>query len=79
MDVELGGWIMEGEQGTTVEISPHTGYAQDSTIITSDDGSPTDEDLQQLEKKLGKENVYRVKTKPRGEMANTTRSRDGIG
>jgi len=44
--IELGGWRMEGQHGPVAEVAPHTGYAQDSTIIEADDGLPTEEDVQ---------------------------------
>lgn len=84
---------MEGQHGPVAEVAPHTGFAQDSTIIEADSGAPTEEDLQRRkeieEKKKGEEDGVRssatttataavVKTKPRGEgEAKTTRSRDG--
>ena len=46
--VELGGWRMEGQHGPVVEVAPHTGYAQDSTIIDADPGAPTEEELKRL-------------------------------
>ena len=114
--IELGGWRMEGQHGPVAEVAPHTGFAQDSTIIEADDGLPTEEDVQkrkeiEAKKKTKKENesVTKLlpsssssassreekkndtaspttiatttaavqKTKPRGEEAKTTRSRDG--
>lgn len=46
--VELGGWRMEGQHGPVVEVAPHKGYAQDSTIIDADPGAPTEEELKRL-------------------------------
>ena len=34
--IELGGWRTEGQHGPVVEVAPHAGYAQDSTIIEAD-------------------------------------------
>jgi IS5 family transposase len=97
--IELGGWRMEGQQhGPVAEVAPHTGYAQDSTIIEADPGLPTEEDVKKRkeieekkkERKKKEEGGVKsspssspttttalVKTKPRGEEAKTTRSRDG--
>ncbi|MHB8568097.1 MAG: transposase [Nitrososphaerales archaeon] len=47
--IELGGWRAEGVQGPLVEIAPHTGFAQDSTIVEADPGLPTEEDLKRRE------------------------------
>lgn len=47
--IEKGGWRAEGVQGPIVPISPHTGYAQDSTIIDADPGVPTEEDVKRRE------------------------------
>jgi len=47
--IELGGWRAEGVQGPLVEIAPHTGFAQDSTIVESDPGLPTEEDVKRRE------------------------------
>jgi IS5 family transposase len=43
--IELGGWRMEGQHGPVAEVAPHTGFAQDSTIIEADPGLPTQEDV----------------------------------
>ncbi len=119
--IELGGWRMEGEHGPVVEVAPHTGFAQDSTIIEADPGLPTEEDVQKRKEIEEKKRAQRearattatgpdsnskarggdtaaaaaaaaaaapssaapttattaVKTKPRGDKAQTTRSRDG--
>ena len=55
--IELGGFRSEGKSGPIVAIAPHTGYAQDSTIIEADSGAPTDEDVKRL-----KENEEEKKT-----------------
>ena len=47
--IEKGGWRAEGVQGPIVPIAPHTGYAQDSTIIDADPGVPTEEDVKRRE------------------------------
>ncbi len=122
--IELGGWRMEGQHGPVVEVAPHTGFAQDSTIIEADPGLPTEEDVQKRKEIEEKKKAQRearataigpdssskarggdtttttaaaattaavpspssaapttattaVKTKPRGDKAQTTRSRDG--
>lgn len=102
--IELGGLRSEAQSGPVVAIAPHTGYAQDSTIIEADSGAPTDEDVQRLKEKCkspppssssssstqpASENVgvastvaataapTSVITKPRGDTAKTTRSKDG--
>jgi len=49
--IELGGWRKEGHEGPVVAIAPHTGYAQDSTIIDADSGAPTEENLKMLKEK----------------------------
>lgn len=46
--IEMGGWRMEGQHGPVVKVAPHTGYAQDSTIIDADPGVPTEEELKRL-------------------------------
>ncbi len=107
--IELGGWRAGGVQGPLVEIAPHTGFAQDSTVIDADPGVPTEEDVKRREeakikrdekKKMKEEQTSlkknetlataitppppvtapttpKTETKPRGEEANTSRSRDG--
>jgi len=94
--IELGGLRKEGQEGPVVAIAPHTGYAQDSTIIDADSGAPTEEDLKMLKEKqqessaasqptmqnsAGKEGhvstTASVRVKPRGDLAKTTRSKDG--
>ena len=97
--IELGGFRSEGQSGPVVAIAPHSGYAQDSTIIEADPGAPTEEDVRRLkENKDGEEKTTSPSpspspppapenggvssraatiTKPRGDRARTTRSRDG--
>ncbi|HKZ40530.1 MAG TPA: IS5 family transposase, partial [Candidatus Hodarchaeales archaeon] len=93
--IELGGWRREDQEGPVVAVAPHTGYAQDSTIIDADSGAPTEEDLKRLKEKqrssaasqpirqdaAGTEGCVSttaaVRVKPRGDLARTTRSRDG--
>jgi len=53
--IELGGWRMEGQHGPVAEVAPHTGFAQDSTIIEADPGVPTEEELKRL-KEIEEEN-----------------------
>src|SRR3990172_2455471 len=93
--IELGGLRKEGQEGPVVAVAPHTGYAQDSTIIDADSGAPTEEDLKRLKEKqrssaasqptmqnsAGKEGhvstTASVRVKSRGDLAKTTRSKDG--
>lgn len=53
--IELGGLKREGHEGPVVVVAPHTGYAQDSTIIDADSGAPTEEDLKRLKEKKRQE------------------------
>ena len=43
--IELGGWRAEGQHGPVAEVAPHTGFAQDSTMIEADPGLPSEEDV----------------------------------
>lgn len=47
--VELGAWRAEGLEGPVVPFAPHTGFAQDSTMIEADAGLPTEEDVKRRE------------------------------
>ncbi|MGH2638210.1 MAG: hypothetical protein ACRDF4_02840 [Rhabdochlamydiaceae bacterium] len=61
--IEKGGWRAEGVHGPIVPIAPHTGYAQDSTIIDADPGVPTEEDVKRREeakKKRGEKKKAQV-------------------
>lgn len=67
--IELGGWRMEGQHGPVVEVAPHKGYAQDSTIIDADPGAPTEEELKRLReieegKRRQKEEQQQQKVEP---------------
>lgn len=81
--IELGGFRSEDQRGPVAAVAPHTGYAQDSTIIGADPGAPTEEDVKRLKErsKDGEEKTAAApsaaNTKPRGDGARTTRSRDG--
>lgn len=96
--IELGGWRGEGQHGPVAEVAPHTGFAQDSTVIEADPGLPTEEDVRwrkEIEEKRKARVMMKkretkdagapvlptipvvVKTKPRGERAKATRSKDG--
>jgi IS5 family transposase len=57
--IELGGLRAEGQHGPVVEVAPHTGHAQDSTMIEADPGAPTEEDvkrMKEIEEKRRKKN-----------------------
>lgn len=85
--VELGGLRREGEGGKVVEVSRENVHMQDSTMLESDPGAPTEEDLMKLKERKGKgadvgkamtltdEELRR--TKERGDGAKTRRSKDG--
>ena len=62
--IELGGLRMEGQEGPVIAIAPHTGYAQDSTIIDADSGAPTEEDLKRLKEKEKKKREASAASQP---------------
>jgi IS5 family transposase len=76
--IELGGWRAEGVQGPLVEIAPHTGFAQDSTIIEADPGLPTEEDVKRREeakrKREEKMKMKKMKEQATAAAATTTTS-----
>ena len=62
--IELGGLRREGQEGPVIAIAPHTGYAQDSTIIDADSGAPTEEDLKRLKEKEKKKQEASAASQP---------------
>jgi transposase, IS5 family len=76
--IELGGWRMEGQHGPVAEVAPHTGYAQDSTIIEADDGAPTEEDVQKR-KEIEEEKKRKKKKNESSSSSSSSSSRSEGG
>jgi IS5 family transposase len=67
---------MEGQHGPVVEVAPHKGYAQDSTIIDADPGAPTEEELKRL-KEIEHEKDRRRKEEQQQRRAGPEQPQDG--
>jgi IS5 family transposase len=71
--IELGGWRREGQHGPVAEVAPHTGFAQDSTIIEADSGLPTEEDVKK------RKEIEEKKRKKKNESSSSSSSEGGGG